>query len=704
MTTFYTVSGDLGLFTGGTIRDLRVMVRHNSPDGVHDPDTGKFYPSILEDIEVTTNAFSVQLMSTDAVPGLRYTLTLLGKEATGGAWLQQIRNFPLTANADLADLIETADPPITFANEVLGQLEAYRDEIQALFDAGFRGPQGPTGPRGYEGWEPVTAVVADGERRVLQVIDWTGGDGTKPTVPTDNYVGTTGLTNLAGATDLRGATGPAGSISNLAAELTASNVVTGTRPGAPNVADIVDNTGSTSTYREVVISPAGRMVEGIKADGTKHLPVAQADDLTVTTLRIGTTTATSAAPPALDSNVPSGSGYLYAVLDSTDRVTELALDDTGRVPNSVLSYWKCRSEALSDRLAPMDIFLGGGQSNLGSNPDPVPGAIALDPIDPRIFYYDPTAGAIRRLADEGALLTGGLAAYRYRVIVTMAETYIRRGLLAPGRNILIVNGGLGSTGFTETNVSGTTYSWDRTNTTAQVNLYTRLVSWANAAKGLAPTGSTFAGLVWQHGETDSDAGNLNQTTYSAKLDDLIATLRTDLATSTLPVAIGTMVPNWIESELAAGRDRRPIANALEDTPRRVLLTAVTADVADLPDYTGSVHYAWQAGHRRGQLMCDALYRARLNASGTEPVPPQSITARRAGPDVLISWEHPPCALSSFTVETKIDSGSWTAATLTNAVQRSVTVTLNPTASQRVYVRARTTNPTGTSVNTKEFQA
>lgn len=65
------------------------------------------------------------------------------------------------------------------------------------------------------GWAPLLAVVTDGARRVLQVTDWTGGTGSKPTAGL--YVSATGLTaTLADAVDLRGAqgvqgaTGPAG--------------------------------------------------------------------------------------------------------------------------------------------------------------------------------------------------------------------------------------------------------------------------------------------------------------------------------------------------------------------------------------------------------------------------------------------------------------------------------------------------------------
>lgn len=52
------------------------------------------------------------------------------------------------------------------------------------------GPGGTDGTNGNNGWTPVLAGEADGVRTLIKVIDWTGGQGTKPT--TGMYLGTTG--------------------------------------------------------------------------------------------------------------------------------------------------------------------------------------------------------------------------------------------------------------------------------------------------------------------------------------------------------------------------------------------------------------------------------------------------------------------------------------------------------------------------------
>lgn len=68
---------------------------------------------------------------------------------------------------------------------------------------GPAGAAGATGAAGVNGWTPILATVLDGLRRVLQVVDWAGGTGSKPT--TGQYVGPTGLVSTAAAgVDIRG--------------------------------------------------------------------------------------------------------------------------------------------------------------------------------------------------------------------------------------------------------------------------------------------------------------------------------------------------------------------------------------------------------------------------------------------------------------------------------------------------------------------
>ena len=66
--------------------------------------------------------------------------------------------------------------------------------------------KGDKGDTGDAAWSPIYANVADGTRRVQRVVDWTGGQGTKPA--TGKYLGPSGLVDTAAeATDIRGASG-----------------------------------------------------------------------------------------------------------------------------------------------------------------------------------------------------------------------------------------------------------------------------------------------------------------------------------------------------------------------------------------------------------------------------------------------------------------------------------------------------------------
>jgi hypothetical protein len=149
----------------------------------------------------------------------------------------------LLANLDLNSfrIINLADPE----DNQDAVTKAYLAEViqEATFGTGVQGPTGATGPTGptgatgpagaagangaagEKGWSPILTLVSDGARRVLQVSDWTGGAGTKPT--TGLYISASGLTGtLASAVDVRG---PAG----------ATGGGTGDMLGANNLSDIV---------------------------------------------------------------------------------------------------------------------------------------------------------------------------------------------------------------------------------------------------------------------------------------------------------------------------------------------------------------------------------------------------------------------------------------------------------------------------------
>lgn len=87
------------------------------------------------------------------------------------------------------------------------------DYWEIFVERGAPGDDGNVGNDGNDGWSPVFSINSDSARRVLRVVDWVGGEGTKPA--TGKYVGLYGLVDAIGdGVDIRGttgATGPAGS-------------------------------------------------------------------------------------------------------------------------------------------------------------------------------------------------------------------------------------------------------------------------------------------------------------------------------------------------------------------------------------------------------------------------------------------------------------------------------------------------------------
>ena len=72
---------------------------------------------------------------------------------------------------------------------------------------GRPGLKGGAGDPGHNGWSPVLASVADGERRVHQIVGWSGGEGDAPAI--GGYIGPGGIVaDIAAASNVRGPPGP----------------------------------------------------------------------------------------------------------------------------------------------------------------------------------------------------------------------------------------------------------------------------------------------------------------------------------------------------------------------------------------------------------------------------------------------------------------------------------------------------------------
>lgn len=90
---------------------------------------------------------------------------------------------------------------VAVANGFVGTEQSWLDTI--------KGAKGEAGIDGFNGWSPVIATASRGVDVVLQLLDWTGGTGAKPSII--GYLSTTGIvSNIANATNVRGLQGVQG--------------------------------------------------------------------------------------------------------------------------------------------------------------------------------------------------------------------------------------------------------------------------------------------------------------------------------------------------------------------------------------------------------------------------------------------------------------------------------------------------------------
>lgn len=121
--------------------------------------------------------------------------------------------------------------------------------------------------KGDKGWSPLIRAVADAERVVLQLYDWTGGQGVKPTQT--GYIGATGyVSDISLAIDFRGPIGTQGnpgpantlSIGTVSSGTNASATITGASPS--QVLSLVLPKGDTGDTGAAATISVGSVITG----------------------------------------------------------------------------------------------------------------------------------------------------------------------------------------------------------------------------------------------------------------------------------------------------------------------------------------------------------------------------------------------------------------------------------------------------------
>lgn len=218
------------------------------------------------------------------------------------------------------------------------------NEMVAIWEQAILEAAGPAG------WSPVFTIVSDGSRRVLQLVDWVGGEDTKPT--TTGYIGASGIVlDIANAIDIRGpigATGPSNTLSiGTVTEGSASATITGTSPtqvlnlvipkGNPgndgsNGIDGTDGTDGLDGWSPIlaVVSDSARRVlqitDWIGGDGTKPI-----------TGYIGASGIVALIADAVDIRGPAGSAGSVAWGDITGKPAVIAAGATQTEAKTAIS-------------------------------------------------------------------------------------------------------------------------------------------------------------------------------------------------------------------------------------------------------------------------------------------------------------------------------------------------------------------------------
>ena len=176
-----------------------------------------------------------------------------------------------------------------------------------------------------------------------------------------------------------------------------------------------------------------------------------------------------------------------------------------------------------------DIIIQAGQSNAdgtGFGPAETPYA-----PDERIWYLQQghfRDGFIVRIAEEsvfGSEIKGDFS-------LSFSSEYIKAGLLADDRCLLIIRSAVGGTGFGDNR-------WGPGD-----DLFLRMKDMVETALGLNPE-NRLKCLLWHQGETDVHATS-DKDIHKENLSRLIGLVRDTYGCSGLPFVAGDFVPRWNE--------------------------------------------------------------------------------------------------------------------------------------------------------------
>lgn len=395
---------------------------------------------------------------------------------------------------------------------------------------------------------------------------------------------------------------------------------------------------------------------------------------------------------------------IEAINSEVEATTDIITN--GRLSSSGITSVANAASANPDDIG-YDLVLLMGQSNMagrGSPADPI-----LDVQDRRIRSFGNSGGYSNRIALASEPLANHEASSGVGPGLAFARRYVSG--VPINRSVLLVPVAHGDTGFQTVSasagpnqrVSGVTGGGTWRPTGSGINLYQNAVTQAKAALAAAGPGARIVAALWVQGEADSTNGSvLTQAQYSAALDELITTLRTDLSLPELPFIVGSLTAEWIAEAVTSAAPGYPaqINAAHIDTPRRLTRTAFVygpgAGNSNSP--TDLVHYNANAQRVIGGNLHRGYLSALGNTLGSNPVAPQNVSLSQSGTTVTVSWESAIGRSTDYVVQYLVNGGSWT--TVTHSASVALSTTLSGLLSgQSVTARVATVNEQGTSAFT-----
>jgi hypothetical protein len=284
------------------------------------------------------------------------------------------------------------------------------------------------------------------------------------------------------------------------------------------------------------------------------------------------------------------------------------------------------------RVTVLHVFLAVGQSNMSGRG--LPSGTTDDPADPRIFQYGAKLRTFRPASIPLDMLD---TAKGISPATTFARNYVKNQ--ASNVGVLIIPAARGATAFT--NTVGTP-TWNVGVASApEYDLPALAV--AQTRQGIAAAvaaGYTvnLKGILWHQGE-----GNwwMSTSAYSAKLDQLIAYFRSQLAAPHVPFVVGGLAPEGI----AAKPGLVNVDKSHKGTPGRVADTAFAPAMAGGVNDGDAFHFSRTGVEYLGRTYLTAYWRAAKITYGPVPAISGTVKVWSTLTAVPGTWNMAPVTLS-----------------------------------------------------------